>query len=207
MACRGRILVWWDRDFDASGRAIRPDARSAGRDLWEQACKQTIAAINDVGPAAELMENAVAQVSRYLDRTGAPLSPRKHGLLMVAFCRALRRYAAKSARLELLGGTNDVSGRTVDDGWLAQTNARLELEKIVRQLSDRNAEVLMLRTAGFEWKQIAQIFGDSVAAVRNSFWREIGRIRWKLAGGQEYHPVPTRATLIGYVPVSRNSER
>jgi DNA-directed RNA polymerase specialized sigma24 family protein len=207
MACRGRILVWWDRGFDASGRAIRPDARSAGRDLWEQACKQTIAAIHDVGPAAELMENAVAQVSRYLDRTGAPLSPRKHGLLMVVFCRALRRYAAKSARLELLGGTNDVSGRTVDDGWLARTNARLELERIVRQLSDRNAEVLMLRAAGFEWKQIAQIFGTSAAAVRNSFWREIGRIRWKLAGQQECHPVPTCATLIGYVPVSRNSDR
>jgi hypothetical protein len=48
------------------------------------------------------MENTVAQVSRYLDRIGAPLATRKHGLLLVAFCRALRRYAAKSSRLELV---------------------------------------------------------------------------------------------------------
>jgi hypothetical protein len=48
------------------------------------------------------MENTVAQVSRYLDRIGAPLSTRKHGLVLVAFCRALRRYAAKSSRLELV---------------------------------------------------------------------------------------------------------
>jgi DNA-directed RNA polymerase specialized sigma24 family protein len=207
MACTGRIFVWWDRDFDTSRRLIRSDARSAGRDLWEQACQHTIAAIHDVGPAAELMENAVAQVSRYLDRIGAPMSSRKHGLVMVAFCRALRRYAAKSARLELMGGTNDLSGHTVDDRWLARTNARLELERIVRQLSDRNAEVLMLRAAGFEWKQIAQIFGSSVAAVRNRFWREIERVRWNLAAPYEDRRIPARATLLGYVPVSRNSER
>jgi hypothetical protein len=152
MACTGRILVWWDRDFDTSGRRIRSDARSAGRDLWERACQHTVTAIHDVGPAAELMENAVAQVSRYLDRIGAPMSSRKHGLVMVAFCRALRRYADKSRRLELLGGTNDLSGHTVDDHWLVRANARLELERIVRQLTHRNAEVLTLRAAGFEWE-------------------------------------------------------
>jgi DNA-directed RNA polymerase specialized sigma24 family protein len=197
MACPRRILVWWDRDFDTSGRQIRSDARSAGRALWEQACQQTIAAIHDVAPAAELMENAVAQVSRYLDLIDAPASSRKQGLVAVAFSRALRRYAAKSARLELLGGTNDLSGHTVDDGWLARANARLELERIVRQLTDRNAEILMLRAAGFEWKQIAQIFGTSAAGARNSFWREIGRIRWSLGGAAERSSAPGRLTPIG----------
>ena len=33
-------------------------------------------------PLTELMENSVAQVSRYLDRIGAPESSQKHGLLM-----------------------------------------------------------------------------------------------------------------------------
>jgi hypothetical protein len=62
MACPGRIPVWWDRDYDAAGRPIRPDVRSAGRDLWEQASQQTMAAFDDHGPAAELMEYAMAQV-------------------------------------------------------------------------------------------------------------------------------------------------
>ena len=175
-----RILVWWDRDFDNGGRPIRSDVRSAGRELWKQACQRTAAIVADPEPAAELMENAVAQASRYLDRIGAPLSSRKHGLVMVAFCRCLRRYAAKSARLELLGGSNDLSGHTADDTWLAQTNSRIDLEKIVRRLSERNAHVLILRAAGCEWKEIAQVFGSSVTAVRNCFWREIAAIRTSL---------------------------
>ena len=177
MACAGRTLVWWDRDFDSWGRAIRPDVRAAGHDIWEQACERTLAVTADYAPAAELMEYAVAQVSRYLDRIGAPLSSRKHGLVMVAFCRALRRYSAKATRLELLGSANDLSDHTIHDRWLAEANARLDLEKMVRRLSGRNADVLMLRAAGYEWKEIAHIFGTTVAAVRNGFWREIERMR------------------------------
>jgi len=178
MACAGRILVWWDRDFDHAGRPIRADVRSAGHDIWEQACRRTEALLGDRAPAAELMENSVLQVSRYLDRTSTPLTARKHGLLLVAFCRALRRHAAKMSRWDLVGGSAELSIHTIDEGWAAQVNARLDLENIVRQLTERNGNVLMLRAAGYEWKEIAQLLGTSVAAVRNSFWRELARIRW-----------------------------
>jgi DNA-directed RNA polymerase specialized sigma24 family protein len=177
MACAGRILAWWDRELDHAGRPIRPDVRLAGHEIWEQACQRTRILLIDQSPAAELMENTVAQVSRYLDRIGAPLSTRKHGLVLVAFCRALRRYAAKSSRLELVGGAGELSQRAADNGWVRQVDARLDFEKIVRQLSERNAAVLTLRAAEFEWKEIAQLFGVSVAAIRNSFWREIEKIR------------------------------
>src|ERR1700733_4102162 len=177
MSCAERILAWWDRDLDHAGRPIRPDVRLAGHEIWEQACQRTQVLLADQSPAAELMENTVAQVSRYLDRIGAPLSTRKHGLLLVAFCRALRRYAAKSRRLELVGGSHDFSNYTADNAWVSQVDARLDFEKIVRQLSERNAAVLTLRAAEYEWKEIADLFGVSVSAVRNSFWREIERIR------------------------------
>jgi DNA-directed RNA polymerase specialized sigma24 family protein len=123
------------------------------------------------------MESTVAQVSRYLDRIGAPLSTRKHGLLLVAFGRALRRHAAQSRRLELLGGAGELSQYAADSAWLRQIETRLDFEKIVRQLSERNAAVLTLRAAEYEWKEIADLFGVSVAAARNSFWREIERLR------------------------------
>jgi DNA-directed RNA polymerase specialized sigma24 family protein len=178
MACAGRILVWWDRDYDGSGRPIHPDVRSAGREIWKQACQQTMAVVADDAPAGELMETAVAQVSRYLDRIGAPLSSRKHGLLMVAFYRALRRYRAKSARLELLGASTDFSDLAIADDWLARANARLDLEKFIRRLTGRHAEVLMLRAAGYEWREIAEMYGTTVGAIRSSFWREIEKLKW-----------------------------
>ena len=179
MACARRILAWWDRELDHAGRPIRPDVRLAGHEIWEQACRRTQVLLADQSPAAELMENTVVQVSRYLDRIGAPLSTRKHGLVLVAFCRALRRYAAKSSRLELVGGSGELSNHTGDNAWVRRVNARLDFEKIVRQLSERNAAVLTLRAAEYEWKEIAELFGVSTATIRNSFWREIEKIRCK----------------------------
>jgi DNA-directed RNA polymerase specialized sigma24 family protein len=142
-----------------------------------------MAELADPAPAAELMENAVAQVSRYLDRIGAPLSSRKHGLLMLAFGRSLRRYASRSTRLELAGTSTELANRIAEECWVAQAHTRLELERIVRCLSDRNANVLLLRAAGYEWKEIADLLGPSAAALRNGFWREITRIRWNWLWG------------------------
>ena len=133
--------------------------------------------LGDYSPAAELMEYTVAQVSRYLDRIGAPPSTRKRGLLLVAYCRARRRYAAKSSRLELVGGSGELSNHTAGNPWVRQVDARLDFEKIVRQLSERNAAVLTLRAAEYEWKEIAQLFGVSAGAIRNAFRREIEKIR------------------------------
>ncbi|HKU24092.1 MAG TPA: hypothetical protein VJQ54_01405, partial [Candidatus Sulfotelmatobacter sp.] len=101
----------------------------------------------------------------------------KHGLLMVAFCRGLRRYAAKLNRLEFVGGSGELASRTFDQRWVGQVNARLELERMVRKLRDEHGTVLMLRAAGYEWEDVGLILGKSSAAIRVSFWREIKRIR------------------------------
>ena len=191
MACRGRVLVWWDRELDSGGRLIRGDVRAAARELWEQACRQTVATVGDHGPAAELMEYAVAQVSRYLDRVGAPLGSRKHGLLMVAFTRNLRRHAHKLGRLELAGGANELAIYASSWSWIDRTNARLDLERIIRCLSETSGTVLMLRAAAFEWTEIASLLGTTPAAVRNNFWREIARLRRHLgASGPKRSSAP-----------------
>lgn len=186
MAHAGRILVWWDRDVDPAGRPIRADVRLAGHDIWEQACRRTQALLDDDGPAAELMENSVAQVSRYLDRIGAPESSSKHGLLMVAFCRGLRRYAEKLNRFEFVGGAGELASRTLAEGWVDQVNARLELERIAGILRAKNGIVLMLRAAGYEWEDIGQMLGKSSAAIRMCFWREVDRIRGLLRSTTDY---------------------
>jgi len=73
----------------------------------------------------------LAQVSRYLDRIGAPSSSPKNALLLLAFSRSLRRLAVKSRRLEPAGGPVELSSRAVGHGWSRQVNARLDLENIV----------------------------------------------------------------------------
>jgi DNA-directed RNA polymerase specialized sigma24 family protein len=175
-----RILSWWDQEVDRNGRQIRSDVRSAAHQVWKEACRRTQSLLADPAQAPELMEDSVAQVSRYLDRISAPSSSPKNGLLLLAFSRSLRRLAAKSRRLELAGGVVQPSSRMVDRGWSLQVDTRLDLENIVRRLNERNSTVLVLRAAGYNWEEVAQALGTSVAAVRNGFWREIRDVRRKL---------------------------
>ena len=65
--------VWWDKEVDAAGRPIRLDVRGAAHQIWDAARRQAQHLLGDASEAPELMENAVAQVSRYLDRSGAEL--------------------------------------------------------------------------------------------------------------------------------------
>lgn len=179
--------MWWDREIDHFGRAIRPDVRSAGHDIWKQACRRTEALLGDNALAPELMENAVVEVSRYLDRVAAPLDSRKQGLLMTAFCRALRRHAAKLRRLEFVGGTDELSARSFPNGSITRTEVRLDLDLIVHRLSPKNSQILALRSAGYGWKEIASLFHTSIARIRNGFWREISRIRTELCYERKVH--------------------
>lgn len=180
-----RILSWWDREVDRKGRQIRGDVRSAAHEVWKEACHRTQSLLADPAQAADVMEDSVAQVSRYLDRIGAPSSSPKNGLLLLAFSRALRRLVAKSGRLEPAGGAVELSIRVVDHGWSRQVDARLDLENIVRRLSERNSTVLALRAAGYTWEEVAQALGTSVATVRNSFWREVRDVKRKLQVDQD----------------------
>jgi DNA-directed RNA polymerase specialized sigma24 family protein len=175
-----RILSWWDQEVDRTGRPIRDDVRSAAHEVWREACRRTRSLLADPAEAADAMEDSVAQLSRYLDRIRAPSSPSKNGLLLLAFSRALRRLAAKSRRLEPAGGAVELSSRVVDYGWSRQLDTRLDLENIVRKLSERNRVVLALRAASYTWEEVAQTLGTSVATVRNGFWREIREVRRKL---------------------------
>jgi len=121
----------------------------------------------DSSHAAELMENTVAQVSRYLDpHCVVAFSREIDGLLMLSFHRALRRRLAKLRRIESLGGVKELSNRAIDRTWTRQVHARLELEEIVRLLSERSRMILALRYAGYIMEGVctgARIFCGSGA--------------------------------------------
>lgn len=174
-------VTWWDREIDSGGRPIRVDVRLAAHEIWHEACRRTQALVADNAYAAELMERSVTQVSRYLDHRGAPSCSRKvNRLLMLAFSRALQRSASRLKRLESVGGTSELSNHAIDECWGRRVEARLDLENMVRRMSDRGSTILALRWAGYTWKEIAHLLGGSVALVRDEFWREIKQARRRL---------------------------
>ena len=176
--------VWWDRDCDSSGRQIRADVRAAAHEIWPNACRQARSLLGDVSDAAELMEQSVAQVSQYLDRASAsPFSQNTRGILMCAFCRALRRYAMKLSRLQFVGRSADLSERIFAPNWAALIELRLDLEKLGCDLSDKSLKVLGLRSRGYDWKEIADALHMTETAARTAFWREIRRAASKNLGG------------------------
>jgi DNA-directed RNA polymerase specialized sigma24 family protein len=130
------------------------------------------------------MENTAAQVSRYLDRRCVVMFSREiDGLLMLSFQRSLRRRVAKLKRLEPLGGVKELSNRAVDRTWVRQVHAHLEIEQIVRLLSERSRTILALRYAGYRWKEAAQMLGGSVPALRSAFWRDVARVKRAMKDG------------------------
>jgi len=175
--------VWWDREFDSSGRQIRADVRAAAHEIWPNACRQARALLGDVSEAPEVMEKVVVQVSRYLDRTGAGLfTQNTTGVLMCAFCRALRRYALRLKRLQLVGGSAELSQLRTARNWSALVELWLELERLSRNVSDQTRAMVGLRLRGFDWKEIAGVLQITDTAARTAFWREVRRARLKGLG-------------------------
>lgn len=184
-----RVALWWDSDTDRAGRPIRPDVRAAAHGIWACACRQAQSLISDSSQAADLMENTVAQVSRYLDRNSVVLFSREmEGLLMTAFQRALYRRIAKIRRVESWGGSAELSHRAVDRTWAHQVHAHLELDQVVRLLCERSRTILALRYAGYTWKESGKLLGASVPALRSAFWRDVARVKCELKNGHSGRP-------------------
>ena len=183
------VALWWDSDADRAGRPLRPDVRAAAHGIWGSACRQAQSLISDSSQAADIMENTVAQVSRYLDRGGVAVFARSiDGLLMLAFQRSLYRHVAKLRRVENWGGTGEMSRRVVDQAWADQVHAHLELDQVVRLLCERSRTILALRYAGYTWKESAQVIGSSVSALRSAFWRDVARVKSALNNGHSARP-------------------
>jgi hypothetical protein len=173
--------IWWDQELDPTGKPIRLDVRSAAREVWKDACNQTRALLGEPCEAAGLMERSVVQISRYLNRRGISMSAQEtNSLLMCAFCRALRRYAAKLRRMELTEDIARVSEAQATHNCASKEDCRLDAEKATRQLGERAQMMYELRNTGFEWKEIAQRLKMTDAAARAEFSRELRRARLKV---------------------------
>ena len=177
-ASSGSGSCWWDRDVDGRGRLIRADVREAGHKIWKEARHRVWLKCGDEADAGWLMESAVEQISRYLDRKSQPVfSKDLRWLLLTAVCRLLHRYKTKLERLELVGNLSDFSERKTESDFVRHADSRVELARIQKGLSAEGCIILALRVAGFGWREIAGTMHMTETTVRQKFWREIRRVR------------------------------
>jgi DNA-directed RNA polymerase specialized sigma24 family protein len=166
---------------DSKGRQIRSDVRKTAHEIWERACNQTQSVLGETTPAAELMEQAIAQASAYLDQKEAPLDSHSHshltGLMLRCFWTVLQRHAKKLRRLEFVGSNSELSDLAADRAWSSQIAVRVDFERIVRLLSERCRTILVLRDAGYDWEEIADALDTSATAVKKRFFREIRELQ------------------------------
>jgi len=139
----GKGPSWWDREVDYSGRPNRADVRRAAHEVWGHACARLQVILGDASDAGELMEKSVSVISRYLDRIGSPpFAESRNGLLMKAFSSALRRYAMKLGRIELVEDLGAFSEQHPGPGGATKEDCRLDAEKAARYLSQRGRTML-----------------------------------------------------------------
>jgi len=175
-------LLWFDRDYDASGNRIRTDVREAAKKKWPQL---RVLAERRLGSREleiqELFENVVAKVSRYLTEIHAPQQD-PSGLLVLKFKQELNSLARRLERLQPSGSAKDMEPLVNHAEWGEDADRRIFLEEVVRSLSKTNRALLRLRGAGYNWDEIAVMFRTKASTLRNNFWREIRTLHGKLTG-------------------------
>ena len=176
-----RLPLWWDRDADDQGCSLRADVREAGHRIWESVCGLARRVLGDCGDAPELLEAAIRSISRYLEKKGIPPgSTDPSGLLVLAVYRGALRLARQRNRLEPVGGSSELAHLLRAPDYSNATDARLFLERLSRELSDKSRAILRLRIAGYDWKQIGRTMRISAEAARQSFWRDVRKAHLRL---------------------------
>jgi DNA-directed RNA polymerase specialized sigma24 family protein len=180
--CSYTQAVWWDRELDREGRAIREDVRKAAVQIWNNACAAASSLLGDSIDAAEIMESSVERVSGFLTNKKAALyAENTNGLLMVAFRNVTLNRLARLRR-EASMEESVASEPSATWGSVEAIESKIDLEKLVRRLSPRSRTILVLRDAGYDWNEIAALFRVTVPAAKNRFHRELKEAHMQLAG-------------------------
>jgi DNA-directed RNA polymerase specialized sigma24 family protein len=182
MSSSERLPLWWDHDINQqTGARLRTDVREAAHKVWKWVLRKSDEILGDPSEAAEIMERAVKTVSQYLDKRNIPLgSMDPSALLIVASHRLLRRIAKKRSRIELVGATSELAELLRAPDWRDETDRKVFLEELARELSPSARGILRLRIGGYDWNEIAQMMHMKSSNLRASFWREVRRAHFNL---------------------------
>jgi hypothetical protein len=189
MAIPRSNLQWWDREFDDQGKHIREDVREAAHEIWGTLCARVRATLGDAAEAPELMEAAVAYISKHLDHAAEPPPPGKaKRLLGLHFSQLLHKRAFKLRRLECVGTAADLDSLApiLDWDWVTRVNRWLDLEKVQPIVGSKNFTLFAMRRLGHDWDEVTEKTGIPPAKARATFWQAIRKARNILQGSE--HP-------------------
>jgi hypothetical protein len=182
-------LQWWDREFDDEGNPIRADVREAAHEIWPTLCARVRATLGDHAEAPELMEAAVAYISRHLQQTKTPpASEKAKRLLGLHFSQLLHKRAGRLRRLECVGTAADLDifAPITDSNWVARVNLWLDFDKMRPIIGGKNLMLFAMRRLGHEWDVVSEKTGIPMATVRGTFWQAIKRARNVLNGNERF---------------------
>jgi len=174
--------IWWDRDRDERGNALRSDVREAAKRVWPRLLDLARRALRD--PEAEalnILEDVVDTISAYLDAKNVPLHD-PGGLLTTAFKRELYRRSREDKKVVNIGDSAELADWLSSSDPASEADQRIFFEEIVQFLKPRNRAILRLRTAGYEWDEIAQMFNMNASTLRNDFWRDVRHSYTEIVG-------------------------
>lgn len=173
-------LQWWDREFDDQGNPIRADVREAAHEIWQTLCARVRGTLGDAAEAPELMETAVAYISRHLDHAATPAPPgTAKRLLGLYFSQLLHKRARKWRRLECVGTAADLDSFAPmpDWDWITRANRWLDFERVQPIVGTKSFTLFAMRRLGHDWDEVSEKTGIPPATARATFWRAIRRAR------------------------------
>jgi DNA-directed RNA polymerase specialized sigma24 family protein len=182
MGSSKRFPLWWDREIDdETGKPLRADVRESAQRVWIHICRKAREVLGDSNDAAEVLERSVKAISRYLDKSDAPLHSADPGGLLVLSCyRSFRRLARSTNHIVPIGGSGEISEILRSPDWRDEIDRRLFLEGLARHLEPRSRGILRLRISGYDWKEIARMLGGKSSTVRQGFWRDVRKAHLRL---------------------------
>lgn len=175
--------TYWELDIDSQGRVIREDVKQAARTMWKAMCSRARAVLGDDLEAPEIVERCLGRVSRYLDTRGAaPFTQNVNALLFVSFRREL--WSVRSRR-KVPVDISTCANHLRDSSWSERIESQLDIQNLIRNLSERNRTILYLRRAGYAWKEVSALLCATVPELKSSFWRELVRLRSEVATSRQ----------------------
>jgi len=177
--------LWWDRDVDDDGVPIREDVRQAAQDIWPTCCSHVKTMLGDTADAPELMEAAVAHVSRYLTRYRAkPFYPQAKSLLNLHFTQELRRFAGRQGRVQAVGHIAELDALAPPSwDWARSCDFWLDIGKLHSQVTDRGWIMFAMRHLGHGWPEVSEKLGIAVSTALNYFRNDFKETWARLHGG------------------------
>jgi DNA-directed RNA polymerase specialized sigma24 family protein len=167
---------FWNIETDRSGNPVSADVRVAAHQVWPVVLREVHWRCGDESEAAEIIEQAMLQTSRYLNRPGSagPVQSMP-GLVLTISRRLLRRRSRNWPRFQCLNWGNQRALSVAD--WEDQANRAILVRELTSRLSHESARILTLRMGEYGWEEIALILNTTVSAAKNRFWRELGSLK------------------------------